>query len=87
MFIFRYQALSRGPAAHEVLLSLYHNYTLPVSSRIAAVALLFYSDAGLAVWQSIAISTYFEPSWAVSQYVTSSLRNLAMTKDSLYSNM
>jgi len=87
VFAMRYQALKKHPEMIPLLMSLYHNYSMPASSRIASAALLVYTEPSLAVWQRLAISTWYEPSSAVSQFVSSSLRNIARAKDSLYSEM
>ncbi|XP_054280083.1 vitellogenin-1-like isoform X1 [Macrosteles quadrilineatus] len=87
IFAMRYQALKRQPEIAPLLMSLYHNYSMPASARIASAALLVYSEPGLAMWQRLAISTWYEPSSAVSQFVSSTIHNIARAKDSIYSHM
>ncbi|XP_046683357.1 vitellogenin-2-like isoform X2 [Homalodisca vitripennis] len=87
VFAMRYQVIHKSPKVVPVLMSLYHNYSLPIGTRLAAVALLVYSDPGIAVWQRLAISTWYEPSPAVAQFVASSVRTMATSQDSLYSHI
>lgn len=70
-----------------LLMTLYHNYTLPVSTRIGSVAVMVYSDPSLATWQRLAISTWYEPSQAVANFVALSIRSMASTQDTIYSHM
>uniref|UniRef100_A0A1B6KR29 Vitellogenin domain-containing protein n=1 Tax=Graphocephala atropunctata TaxID=36148 RepID=A0A1B6KR29_9HEMI len=87
VFAMRYHVMYKEPTVVPLLLSLYHNYNLPLSIRMSAAALLFYSNPGLTVWQRLAISTWYEPSPAVAQFVASSIRTMATSQDSLYAHV
>lgn len=85
VFSMVYSAFYCKTATTTVLLSLYHNATLPTPVRIAAVSLLFYATRDISVWQRIALSTWTgEQNSVVSAFVWSTLQNLASNKDVKY---
>ncbi|XP_063227867.1 vitellogenin-like [Bacillus rossius redtenbacheri] len=79
VFSMRHHALLRPAETLPVLLGVFQRQENPAAVRMAAVALLWHSGAPLAVWQRLAIATWYERDPAIVAFVASSLSSFAST--------